>query len=37
MPPKVVKDKKKTVRIGNWYKADDEKVHFTRKRVSHHI
>lgn len=24
--------KKRTVRIGNWYKADDEKVNFIRKR-----
>ncbi|CAK75495.1 unnamed protein product (macronuclear) [Paramecium tetraurelia] len=24
--------KKRTVRIGNWYKSDDEKVHFVRKR-----
>lgn len=24
--------KKRTLRVGNWYKADDEKVHFARKR-----
>lgn len=24
--------KKRTLRIGNWYKSDDERVHFVRKR-----
>lgn len=24
--------KKRTTRIGNWYKSDDEKVHFVRRR-----
>lgn len=24
--------KKRTLRVGNWYKADDERVHFIRKR-----
>jgi len=25
--------KKRTTRVGNWYKADDEKVHFKRRRI----
>ena len=29
MPGKV--EKKKSVRVGTWYKADDEKVHFKRR------